>query len=97
MTEISEEVKENDRIRKESDFYIPSNSFIQEKPGNIYDEYMITNTNLGEGAFGFVRKGVHKKSGCVRAIKFIRKVQMISIASLIKEVEILRKIVRSFY
>ncbi len=51
---------------------------------------------MGEGAFGFVRKGVHKKSGFVRAIKFIRKVPMIKIDSLIKEVEILRKIVEYF-
>ena len=48
---------------------------------------------MGEGSFGFVRKGVHKKSGLVRAIKFIKKLPMLKIEQLIKEVEILKKIV----
>lgn len=51
---------------------------------------------MGEGAFGFVRKGRHRKSGFVRAIKFIKKTRDLKIDKLIKEVEILKRIV-TFY
>ena len=45
---------------------------------------------LGDGGFGFVIKGINKKSGLERAIKFIEKTEKLEIEKLIQEVEILK-------
>jgi calcium-dependent protein kinase len=40
---------------------------------NIRDVYEFSEGNIGEGSYGSVRRGVHKKGGQVRAIKIISK------------------------
>ena len=51
---------------------------------------------MGEGAFGFVRKAKDKRTGFVRAVKFIRKNQQLDLKKLVEEVEILKSIVIYF-
>jgi calcium-dependent protein kinase len=41
--------------------------------GNASKDYTLINPPLGAGAFGEVRKAVHKASGVERAIKIIYK------------------------
>jgi len=46
---------------------------VSEKYGNISNDYELLDPPLGTGAFGQVRKGVHKTTGMVRAVKIIDK------------------------
>jgi calcium-dependent protein kinase len=41
--------------------------------GKITKDYSLINPALGSGAFGEVRKAIHKTSGLTRAIKIITK------------------------
>lgn len=51
-----------------------ASDFVVEKTGKIEQDYTIINPPLGKGAFGEVRKGIHKKTKEERAIKFIDKI-----------------------
>jgi len=68
---------------------------VNQKSGSISKHYDLCDPPLGKGAFGEVRRGIHKLTGMERAIKIIKK----STTSeeernrLINEVEMLRKIV----
>lgn len=50
---------------------ISKRSFVYHK-GNIQNDYAIS-VNLGKGAFGTVRKAVHKVTGQARAVKILKK------------------------
>jgi calcium-dependent protein kinase len=41
--------------------------------GHVEKEYKLLNPPLGQGAFGEVRKAIHKSSGLERAVKIIYK------------------------
>lgn len=41
--------------------------------GNVEQEYKLLSPPLGQGAFGEVRKAIHKSSGLERAVKIIYK------------------------
>lgn len=41
--------------------------------GNVEKEYKLISPPLGQGAFGEVRKAIHKSSGLERAVKIIYK------------------------
>ena len=47
------------------------------------------------GAFGFVKKGVHRKTGLIRAVKFLKITPELNIKELVNEVDILRSLVPS--
>eukprot|EP01017_Pseudomicrothorax_dubius_P034140 TRINITY_DN4645_c0_g3_i2.p1 TRINITY_DN4645_c0_g3~~TRINITY_DN4645_c0_g3_i2.p1 ORF type:complete len:444 (-),score=68.62 TRINITY_DN4645_c0_g3_i2:420-1751(-) len=60
-------------IKSKDDFKITSVDLIGEKLGKIARDYHLTSPPLGSGAFGEVRKGIHRASGSVRAVKIINK------------------------
>jgi hypothetical protein len=41
--------------------------------GNIAEDYMILEPKISDGAFGYVKKAIHKASKIERAVKFLRK------------------------
>lgn len=71
-----------------------SSAMVSEKYGNISNDYDLLDPPLGTGAFGEVRKGVHKASGMIRAVKIIDKKMAGNdeIEKLINEVEIMKKL-----
>jgi len=54
------------------DFQISAGDFVKAKTTKFRDEYTVKE-QLGQGAFGEVRKVVHKATGLVRATKILRK------------------------
>eukprot|EP00929_Paragymnodinium_shiwhaense_P123855 TRINITY_DN9824_c0_g1_i1.p1 TRINITY_DN9824_c0_g1~~TRINITY_DN9824_c0_g1_i1.p1 ORF type:complete len:536 (+),score=142.80 TRINITY_DN9824_c0_g1_i1:157-1764(+) len=64
--------------------------FILQKTGRIQDVYEIEQKKLGEGAYGTVRVGVHKKCGSVRAIKTIMKARVNNLRRLEQEIGIMK-------
>lgn len=54
------------------DVKFSKSDFIFEKQGKFRDFYQI-GTALGTGAFGEVRKCIHRKTGVPRAVKILRK------------------------
>jgi len=81
----------------EVEFNVSHMDFIIQKAGNISDSYDLFNPPLGKGAFGEVRKAIHKATGIQRAVKIIRKntTNEEEKKRLINEVEMLRKIVKT--
>lgn len=64
--------------------------FIMDSSGRIQDAYSMDKRKLGEGSFGSVRKGVHKATGSVRAVKTMAKGKMSNIERFKKEVAIMK-------
>lgn len=64
------------------------------RSGNIQQDYNILRPIIGKGAFGEVRKAIHRQTGLVRAIKVIRKVDSSEAykQKLLNEVNILKKL-----
>ncbi|EGR33828.1 protein kinase domain protein [Ichthyophthirius multifiliis] len=52
---------------------ISNEGFVKEKLGKIHHDYTILNPPLGKGAYGEVRKAIHKTTQIARAIKIISK------------------------
>jgi calcium-dependent protein kinase len=69
-----------------------------EKPGKIDLDYTLLNPPIGKGAFGIVRRGIHKKSGLQRAVKITpkEKVSKKHEQKLLNEINILKKLVSFF-
>jgi len=68
---------------------IAHGQFILDKPGRIEDAYTL-DKKLGEGAYGSVRMGKHKNTGCVRAIKTVAKDNVRNAARFKKEIAIMK-------
>ena len=79
----------------EVEFKVSHMDFVGQKTGDITKYYDLCDPPLGKGAFGEVRKGIHKISGIERAVKIIRKntTSEEEQKRLINEVEMLRRIV----
>jgi len=60
-------------IHSLKDFKITHSDFISEKSGNIEKEYSLLSPPIGRGAYGEVRRAVHKKTNVLRAVKIIFK------------------------
>ncbi|KAL4500065.1 hypothetical protein ABPG73_011173 [Tetrahymena malaccensis] len=75
-------------------FNVTSSSLVQEKYGKISKDYQLLNPPLGKGAFGEVRKCVHKATNLTRAVKIISKAQTPKAEQdrLKQEVEILKQL-----
>jgi serine/threonine protein kinase len=81
-------------IKSLSKLPIISNNFIRQKNGRIEDDYQFIK-NLGEGGYGKVIKASHKKTGMIRAIKFIPKNNLkfgYTDEDIFREIEILRNL-----
>lgn len=59
---------------------------------NIRDVYEFGETNMGEGSYGAVRKGTHRKGGQVRAIKIISKTMIKLLPKFRQEIEIMKSL-----
>ena len=84
----------NNFIRTLSTLPIDSINFIRQKTGKIEDDYLFIK-NLGQGGYGKVIKATHKKTGMIRAIKFIPKNNLkfgYTDEDIFREIEILRKL-----
>ena len=84
----------NNFIRTLSTLPIDSMNFIRQKTGKIEDDYLFIK-NLGQGGYGKVIKATHKKTGMIRAIKFIPKNNLkfgYTDEDIFREIEILRKL-----
>ncbi|KAL4488264.1 hypothetical protein ABPG73_001675 [Tetrahymena malaccensis] len=57
------------------DFHFSSGDMVGEKMGKINKDYTLMNPPLGKGAFGEVRRAVHKQTQILRAVKIISKQQ----------------------
>lgn len=78
------------------EFRVSHTDFISQKDGNITKFYDIYDPPLGKGAFGEVRKAIHKLSGIERAIKIIKKstTNEEEQKRLVNEVEMLKQLVK---
>ena len=56
-----------------NEFVINVRDFIFENKNNIRSIYRIGKRVGGEGSYGFIRFCIHKKTGCLRAVKVIDK------------------------
>ena len=84
----------NNFVRTLSTLPIDSMNFIRQKSGKIEDDYLFIK-NLGQGGYGKVIKATHKKTGMIRAIKFIPKNNLkfgYTDEDIFREIEILRKL-----
>ena len=81
------EVKTKEDFLKELDF-------VQENKVRVTKEYNVQSPPLGRGAFGEVRKAIHKRTSIVRAIKIIYKENSTQqeLNRITNEVEILKKL-----
>lgn len=83
----------------EVEFKVSHMDFVSQKRGSVTKFYTLCDPPLGKGAFGEVRKAVHKLTGIERAIKIIKKSTTSEDEQkrLINEVEMLKKIVHSVF
>jgi len=81
--------KEN-HTKPSNDFQISAGDFIKSKKTNFRDDYIVKD-QLGQGAFGEVRKVIHKATKMTRAAKILRKdaIDESEQAKLLEEVRIL--------
>jgi len=63
-------VKEINSIK---DFKVTHTDFIGERSGKIEQEYSLLSPAIGKGAYGEVRRAVHRKTNVLRAVKIIFK------------------------
>lgn len=62
------------------------------RDGDIFNDYDIEDTPIGEGGFGAVFKGYEKETGALRAIKKIPLEKVINYQSIINEVTALKNL-----
>lgn len=83
-------------------------NLVTEKLGKINKDYTLLNPPIGkgsslltpsfnnlaiQGAFGEVRKAIHKKTGLMRAVKIINKTSKEEQEKLVNEVNVLKELV----
>lgn len=69
---------------------LSGSQFIFNNPNKVTDVYQMNENKIGEGSYGVVRKGVHKSTKSVRAIKVISKGHMKNIDKFRAEIEIMK-------
>jgi len=60
------------KVKNLPTFHISQGDFVKSKTTKFRDEYVVKD-QLGQGAFGEVRKVIHKATGLMRAAKLLRK------------------------
>jgi len=73
--------------------HVKGSGFINENTGNIKDFYKISSC-IGRGAYGEVRKCLHKETKALRAVKIINKkfLEAEEQAKLLSEISILKEL-----
>lgn len=81
-------------IKSKDEFHVTTLDLVSAKAGKIAMDYQLLSPPLGSGAFGEVRKAIHKLTKLERAVKIINKSAQSQEDQerLINEVEILRKL-----
>merc|ERR1719161_972927 len=64
--------------------------FILENDSNIMEIYDLERTSIGAGTFGTVRRGTHRMTNVVRAVKTIPKAKVMNIPIFKHEVAIMK-------
>jgi len=79
-------------VTKEGQLIINPNVFVTENSGNIKNDYKISSC-IGRGAYGEVRKCLHKETKALRAVKIINKKYLAEEekAKLLSEINILKQ------
>ncbi|KAL4466461.1 hypothetical protein ABPG73_019079 [Tetrahymena malaccensis] len=94
--ENGQEQQQQQQIKKTNiqDVIVSQAHFVQQNQGSITHDYMILSPPLGKGAYGEVRKAIHKASGQLRAIKIIKidEVSKEDKQNLENEIDILRNL-----
>ena len=84
------------RYSTESDLIITPSNFVKGNTESFYKFYKLDDHQLGQGAWGQVRKCIHKATGEIRVVKMISKADLqesaIIARSAIHEAEILKKL-----
>lgn len=90
---IVENKNKNKEVKTKEDF-LRELDLVQENKTRITKEYNVLHPPLGRGAFGEVRKAIHKSTSIVRAIKIIYKENSApqELKRITNEVEILKKL-----
>ncbi|CAD8199555.1 unnamed protein product [Paramecium pentaurelia] len=88
------EVDNPNKIKDVAHFKISSQGMVAEKYGSITHDYTLLKPPIGKGAFGEVRKAIHKVTNQVRAIKVIskEKASKAEVERLRIEIEILKRL-----
>jgi calcium-dependent protein kinase len=71
---------------------ITGSQFIIDNPNRAHDVYSLDERKIGEGSYGVVRRGTHKSTKIVRAIKVISKGQMKDVRKFRAEIEIMKSL-----
>ena len=91
-THSSDPIEDHKSPTSSSELKITSRTFIHENKEKFKDNYKIGH-QVGSRSYGQVRKCLHIKSNCVRAVKLIPKANISSHEHIFEELEILRKLV----
>ena len=67
VIQISTSVKSVDQ------FNVTASDLVHERYGKITKDYVLLNPPIGKGAYGEVRRGLHRVTEVIRAIKIISK------------------------
>jgi len=97
--EVSEAVSAMDRLSLAPAEAIPGFSFQRGQPGLSLDQFTVTRSTLGEGAFGKVRRARDKKTGAVWALKQMCKADIVSMGQvehIIQETQVLSQLLHPF-
>ncbi|CAK84516.1 unnamed protein product (macronuclear) [Paramecium tetraurelia] len=88
------EVDNPNKIKDVAHFQISSSGMVAEKQGSITNEYTLLKPPIGKGAFGEVRKAIHKVTNQIRAVKVIskEKASKVEVERLRIEIEILKRL-----
>uniref|UniRef100_A0A7S3NRC8 non-specific serine/threonine protein kinase n=1 Tax=Euplotes crassus TaxID=5936 RepID=A0A7S3NRC8_EUPCR len=92
MTEEEEKKEEFDVEEAMNNFVIKKDYFVLHRDGDIFKDYEVEETPIGEGGFGCVYRAKEKETGALRAIKKIPTEKIINHQSIINETTALKNL-----
>ena len=66
---------------------------VVEKKGSLFDTYKVLDL-LGRGAFGVVKKVIHKSTGKIHALKVINRSCYVEVENIVNEIDVLKQLVQ---
>lgn len=60
-------------VKSVDQFNVTASDLVHERYGKITKDYVLLNPPIGKGAYGEVRRGLHRVTEVIRAIKIISK------------------------